>query len=95
MNTYKAEVTLNEKDSLLDLLNLEKSVVKSYAFAVTEGCSQGFRNVIKKHLLESASTQMDVFLLLTELGYYSVESEDDEKILKLKQKFLDEAKKLH
>ena len=39
MTSYKAEVTLNEKDSILDLLALEKSLVKIYATALTEGVS--------------------------------------------------------
>ena len=29
MSNYKADITLNEKDSLQDMLNLEKSLVKA------------------------------------------------------------------
>ena len=48
--SYKAEVTLNEKDSLQDMLNLEKSAVKLYSTAMTEGCSKGFRTLVKELL---------------------------------------------
>ena len=87
MDRYKAEVTLNEKDTLTDLLTIEKSMVKLYAFSVTEGCSQGFRNLVKNHLLETIVDQMEVFLLLCELGYYRVESAPDTDTAKLKDKF--------
>ena len=46
---YKAETTLNEKDSLQDMLNLEKNLVKVYSTAMTEGASDGFRTLIKEH----------------------------------------------
>ena len=43
---YKADITLNEKDSLQDMLNLEKSLVKIYSTAMTEGASKGFRTLM-------------------------------------------------
>ena len=87
MTSYKAEVTLNEKDTLTDLLAVEKSLLKLYALCVSEGCSQGFRNLVKNHLLETIVDQMEVFLLLCELGYYRVESAPDIDTAKLKDKF--------
>ena len=87
MTSYKAEVTLNEKDTLIDLLALEKSIVKLYALCITEGCSQGFRNVIKRHLSDEITDQMEVFLLLTELDYYRVESAPEDTLKKLKDNF--------
>ena len=87
MSNYKAEVTLNEKDSLTDLLSAEKSLVKLYALCITEGCSQGFRSVVKRHLSECITNQMDAFLLLTELGYYRVESAEEESLKKIKDNF--------
>ncbi len=94
MNSYKAEVTLNEKDSLTDLLTAEKSLVKLYALCITEGCSQGFRNMVKRHLSDAITDQMDVFLLMTELGYYRVESAGEEELNKLKKKFSAVSKEL-
>ena len=34
---YMKDVTLNEKDSLQDMLNLEKNLVKVYSTVMTEG----------------------------------------------------------
>lgn len=87
MDHYKAQTTLNEKDSLQDLLNAEKNLVKIYSTAITEGCSDGFRSVIMENWQDSVSDQMDVFLQMTELGYYKVESAPVTTLREQKQKF--------
>ncbi len=87
MTSYKAEVTLNERDSLQDMLNLEKTLVKVYATAITEGCSKGFRTLIKDNLISTTFDQMQVFLLMTENDYYRVESAPEEMLNPLKEKF--------
>ena len=87
MSGYKAEVTLNEKDSLMDLLNLEKSIVKVYATAITEGCSKGFRTTVKGLLNEAVEEQVGVFFLMTERDYAKVESAPEEQLNNLKNKF--------
>ena len=74
MADYKADITLNEKDSLIDMLNAEKNLVKVYSTAMTEGCSSGFRQTVGEHWEECAQDQMNVFLQMTEHGYYQVES---------------------
>lgn len=74
MSSYKTETQLNEKDSLQDMLNLEKTMLKVYATAWTEGASKGFRSLIKEHTNEIANDQLEVFLQMTEHGYYKVES---------------------
>lgn len=84
---YKADVTLNEKDSLQDMLTLEKTMVKVYGSAMTEGCSKGFRQLIKEHWLNTVNDQMDVFMLMTELDYYTVESAPQEQLSSQKEKF--------
>ena len=87
MRDFKAEVTLNEKDSLQDLLNLEKSLVKIYATAITEGCSNGYRKQIKQNLLGNIDLQMEVFLLMTEHGYYQVESATEQMLEQTRKTF--------
>lgn len=88
MSNYKADITLNEKDSLQDMLNIEKSLVKIYSTAMTEGCSKGFRTLIKSHWGQSAEDQMQVFLQMTEHGYYQVESAEETMLSEQKNKFL-------
>jgi hypothetical protein len=87
MREFKEEISLNEEDSLLDLLWIEKTLLKTYAFALTEGVSKGFRETALDNLSEEISDQFSVFALLTELDYVRVRSEDAEKIREIKEKF--------
>ena len=88
MSNYKADIKLNEKDSLQDMLNLEKSLVKIYSTAITEGCSKGFRTLIKSHWSGAVEDQMKVFLEMTEHGYYEVESAPETMLSEHKNKFM-------
>ena len=87
MSNYKADITLNEKDSLQDMLNVEKSLVKIYSTAITEGASKGFRTLIKSHWAQATDDQLKVFLEMTELGYYQVESAEETMLSEQKEKF--------
>ncbi len=87
MSNYKADTTLNEKDSLQDMLNLEKNLVKAYAFGLTEGASNGFRTVIKDNFLDATHDQLDVFLQMTEHGYYKVTSASQEELKAQRENF--------
>lgn len=87
MSSYKTEVTLNEKDSLQDMLIAEKNLLKVYATALTEGASKGFRNVIKEHFIATADDQLKVFLTMTEHDYYRVQSAGEEQLSDVKGKF--------
>ncbi len=87
MDNYKADITLNEKDSLQDMLNLEKSLVKIYSTAMTEGVSNGFRTLIREHWNEATDDQIKVFFEMTEHGYYQVESAPEETLCQQKEKF--------
>ena len=87
MSNYKADITLNEKDSLQDMLNIEKSLVKIYSTAMTEGCSKGFRTLVQEHWQEQADDQMKVFCEMTEHGYYQVESAPQTVLSEHKNKF--------
>lgn len=87
MKSYKAEVTLNEQDSLQDMLNLEKTMVKVYSTAITEGASKGFRDLVKNNLMDTVSDQMLVFLTMTDKGYYQVQSAKESILKQEKDKF--------
>ena len=87
MDNYKADITLNEKDSLQDMLNIEKSLVKIYSTAMTEGVSNGFRTLIKDHWNEATDDQIKVFFQMTENGYYKVESAPEQTLSEQKSKF--------
>lgn len=87
MDNYKAQTTLNEKDSLQDMLTLEKGLVKMYGTAITEGASNGFRTLVKEHWQGAVSDQFDVFLQMTEHGYYRVESAPEDTLQEQREKF--------
>ena len=88
MSNYKADITLNEKDSLQDMLNLEKAIVKIYSTAITEGASKGFRTLIKTNWQEATEDQLQVFLQMTEHGYYKVQSAPETLLAEQRNKFM-------
>ncbi len=87
MSNYKADTTLNEKDSLQDMLIIEKDLVKIYATAITEGASNGFRTVIKDNFLDATHDQLDVFMNMCEHDYYRVESATEDQLKAQREKF--------
>lgn len=87
MSNYKAEITLNERDSLQDVLNAEKQLFKMYSTCLTEGVSKGFRQTVKSLMQESAEDQFTAFTLLTEHDYARVTSAEQEEIKQMKDKF--------
>ncbi len=87
MSNYKADTTLNEKDSLQDMLIIEKDLVKIYATAITEGASNGFRTVVKDNFLDATHDQLDVFMNMCEHDYYRVQSATEEQLQEQREKF--------
>jgi spore coat protein CotF len=87
MSNYKADITLNEQDSLIDLLNSEKQAFKMYSTCLTEGVSKGFRTTVKTLMQESAEDQFQAFSLLTENDYAEVTTADLSEVKQVKDKF--------
>ena len=84
---YMKEITLNEKDSLQDMLNLEKNLAKVYSTVMTEGVSNGFRTVIKRNWNETVEDQADVYFMMTDKGYAEVQSAPETTLSEEKNKF--------
>jgi spore coat protein CotF len=91
---YKAETTLNEKDSLQDMLILEKTMAKIYATALTEGASEDYKKTIKCHFNGIIEDQTEVFNKMTELGYYELEPAPENVKQETKDKFCQIKKQL-
>ena len=87
MAGYKKDTMLNEKDSLQDMLNLEKAIVKIYALALTEGASKSFRTLVKNGFLASSQDQFEIFSKMCSQGYYEVQPADKSMIDTQKDKF--------
>lgn len=87
MSSYKTEVTLNEKDSLQDMLNVEKNMIKLYSDAIAEGVSKGFITGIKELWNDTVADKLTVFLTMTERDYDRVRSAPEEQLNEIKGKF--------
>lgn len=87
MSNYKADMTLNERDSLQDMLSAEKNLVKAYATSITEAVSNGFRTVIKNNFSSATHDQLDVFMQMTEHDYYRVQAASEEELKTQRDKF--------
>ncbi len=66
----KKESSLNEKDSLTDMLNTEKMLLDSYALALKEGSTKGLRAQLLRHFEGAQEDQFSVFSEMKEKGYY-------------------------
>ncbi|MBQ6979090.1 MAG: spore coat protein [Clostridia bacterium] len=84
---YMKDITLNEKDSLQDMLNLEKNLVKVYSTVMTEGVSNGFRKTVKEHWNEAVDDQAEVYFMMTDKGYAEVESAPETTLSEERNKF--------
>ncbi|MBQ6727890.1 MAG: spore coat protein [Clostridia bacterium] len=84
---YMKEITLNEKDSLQDMLNLEKNIAKVYSTVMTEGVSNGFRTIIKRNWNETVEDQAGVYFMMTDKGYTQVESAPETTLSEERNKF--------
>ena len=73
MKQSKQETTLNEKDALQDMLDVEKLLMTYYSAALTEGSCKSFRKEILKNYSSSAETQFSVFEQMLARGYYEVQ----------------------
>ena len=87
MASQKQNNQLNEKNTLQDLLFVEKEMVKMYSTAITESCGNKVRSAIKTGLTTAIGDQYAVFNLMNELGYYEPAPADKAVIDKQKDKF--------
>jgi spore coat protein CotF len=73
MNKSKMDTTLNEKDSLRDMLECEKQLMGFYATALREGSTQSLRKEITKNYTSCADGQFSLFEEMLTRGYYQVQ----------------------
>ena len=87
MTKLKTENQLNERDTLTDLLLTEKSLIKTYATALTESSSPAVRSAIKDCLDGLLCHQYRVFSVMNENGYYPVKNAEKSQISLKKENF--------
>ncbi len=95
MVNYKADITLNERDSILDMLSIEKQTVKAYSTAITEGVSKEFREVIKNNLDSGVDDQFMTFMMACEYGHAKVCSADEENLKSERERFVQIGRELN
>ena len=64
MKLEKREITLNEQDSVQDMLTMEKSILRAYADTVEHAFRKENRNCLCQHLQQTAN---EIFLLKDKL----------------------------
>ena len=87
MAGYKEEVTLNEKDSLQDMLNFEKELMGVYSVCMAEGVSRGYTDLLKDNWAEVAEDRLKVYLMMTEKDYARVNSAPEKMLAESKERY--------
>lgn len=76
---------LKAQDIAIDMLTVEKTLVKQYATALTEMCSEELRQLIKENLSYASDDQNKLFLQMQSLGWYEVTPAEEQKIEKARK----------
>lgn len=87
MPSPKQKNQLNEKDTLTDMLLIEKSLVKVYATALTEAATKNVRTTFKNNFTGATSDQYNLFCTMSESGYYEPAPADKAVVDKQKDTF--------
>ena len=70
MKITKMDCTLNEKDTLQDMLESEKQLMELYTVALFEGSTKTVRKSFSTNLLGVAENQFGLFTQMQSRGYY-------------------------
>lgn len=70
MKLTKMDCTLNERDTLQDMLDSEKQLMELYATALFEGSTKAVRKNFSTNLLGVAENQYCIFINMQSRGYY-------------------------
>ena len=70
MKLTKRDCTLNEKDTLQDMLESEKQLMEIYTTALFEGSTKAVRKNFSTNLLGVAENQFCLFTQMQSRGYY-------------------------
>ena len=70
MKLTKMDCTLNEKDTLQDMLDCEKQLMELYTTALFEGSTKSLRKSFSENLLAVAENQYCIYTQMNTRGYY-------------------------
>jgi len=80
MKLTKSDCTLNERDTLQDMLECEKKLMELYTTALFEGSSKSLRKNFSESLLEVADSQYCIYTQMNTRGYYEPKPADKNSI---------------
>ncbi len=87
MKLTKSDCTLNEKDSLRDMLESEKQLMSLYTTALFEGSTKSVRKNFSTNLLGVAENQYLIFTQMNTRGYYEPKPADETLINEAKETY--------
>ncbi len=87
MKLTKSDCTLNEKDSLRDMLESEKQLMSLYTTALFEGSTKSVRKNFSTNLLGVAENQYLIFTQMNTRGYYEPKPADETLIDEAKETY--------
>ena len=70
MKLTKMDCTLNERDTLQDMLESEKQLMEIYTTALFEGSTKSVRKSFSTNLMGVAEDQFSLFTQMQTRGYY-------------------------
>jgi spore coat protein CotF len=94
MKVSKSEISLNEKDAILDMLESEKQLISLYATALYEGSSKNMRKEFSTNLMGVAGNQYSLFSQMSSRGYYTPTPAQKQMIDQTNDTFKKQAKTL-
>ena len=94
MKTAKSDTQLNEKDSILDMLESEKQLMSFYTTALFEGSSKSVRKEFSSHLNSVADNQYSLFSQMSSRGYYTPTPAQKQMIDQTNEQFKKQQKQL-
>jgi spore coat protein CotF len=65
-------MNFTERDYLQEMLNIEKTIVKTYGEFITETSSPTLRSILSKNFSEAGGVQLDIYNTMAQKGYYKV-----------------------
>jgi len=73
MNYRQMQTSLSEKESLMDMLTMEKELISMYTTSIMDMDSQNLRQTLSYNLHEAFLDQYGIYRNMNSRGYYPVQ----------------------
>jgi spore coat protein CotF len=65
-------MNFTERDYLQEMLNIEKTIVKTYGEFITESACPNLRSILSKNFADAGNIQLNIYNTMAQKGYYKV-----------------------